>query len=72
MDEADGVSMWGHVFRPDFFLIMTWWRAWRVRSGPRWPAPILALTATATPGQGLYQRKARHEGWPRPRDRGYL
>jgi ATP-dependent DNA helicase RecQ len=46
IDEAHCISQWGHDFRPDYRMLGQYLP--RLRGGEN-PAPVLALTATATP-----------------------
>ena len=46
IDEAHCISQWGHDFRPDYRMLGQHLPALRNGSSP---APVLALTATATP-----------------------
>jgi superfamily II DNA helicase RecQ len=46
IDEAHCISQWGHDFRPDYRMLGQYLPALR---GDLEPAPVLALTATATP-----------------------
>ncbi|MGD0155481.1 MAG: ATP-dependent DNA helicase RecQ [Terracidiphilus sp.] len=46
IDEAHCISQWGHDFRPDYRMLGQYLPALR---GKPDPAPVLALTATATP-----------------------
>jgi len=46
IDEAHCISQWGHDFRPDYRMLGQHLPALR---GTEKPAPVLALTATATP-----------------------
>jgi ATP-dependent DNA helicase RecQ len=47
VDEAHCISQWGHDFRPDYRMLGEHLPALRGNGGDR--APVLALTATATP-----------------------
>ena len=49
IDEAHCISQWGHDFRPDYRMLGDWLPALRKGSGESESAPVLALTATATP-----------------------
>ncbi|MGB0063590.1 MAG: ATP-dependent DNA helicase RecQ [Terracidiphilus sp.] len=46
IDEAHCISQWGHDFRPDYRMLGQYIPALR---GADTPAPVMALTATATP-----------------------
>ena len=46
IDEAHCISQWGHDFRPDYRMLGQYLPALR---GAEDPAPVIALTATATP-----------------------
>jgi ATP-dependent DNA helicase RecQ len=48
IDEAHCISQWGHDFRPDYRMLGQHLPALRNGSAEQ-PAPVLALTATATP-----------------------
>ncbi len=48
IDEAHCISQWGHDFRPDYRMLGQHLPALR-GTGADQPAPVLALTATATP-----------------------
>jgi superfamily II DNA helicase RecQ/superfamily I DNA/RNA helicase len=49
IDEAHCVSLWGHNFRTDYFMLKKWIRQILCHNQPR-EFPILALTATARKG----------------------
>jgi RecQ family ATP-dependent DNA helicase len=49
VDEAHCISQWGHDFRPDYRMLGERLPALRKGNGEGQPAPVLALTATATP-----------------------
>ncbi len=46
IDEAHCISQWGHDFRPDYRMLGQYLPGFRSSSNP---APVIALTATATP-----------------------
>ena len=48
IDEAHCISQWGHDFRPDYRMLGQYLPGLRGEATDR-PAPVLALTATATP-----------------------
>ena len=48
IDEAHCISQWGHDFRPDYRMLGEHLPGMR-GDAPEGPAPVLALTATATP-----------------------
>jgi RecQ family ATP-dependent DNA helicase len=49
IDEAHCISQWGHDFRPDYRMLGERLPALRKGNDEGQPAPVLALTATATP-----------------------
>jgi RecQ family ATP-dependent DNA helicase len=49
IDEAHCISQWGHDFRPDYRMLGERLPALRKGNHEGQPAPVLALTATATP-----------------------
>jgi ATP-dependent DNA helicase RecQ len=49
IDEAHCISQWGHDFRPDYRMLGEQLPALRKGNGEGQAAPVLALTATATP-----------------------
>ncbi len=49
IDEAHCISQWGHDFRPDYRMLGERLPALRKGNGEGQAAPVLALTATATP-----------------------
>ncbi len=48
IDEAHCISQWGHDFRPDYRMLGQHLPGLRMGQGTDDPAPVLALTATAT------------------------
>ncbi|MGA3046688.1 MAG: ATP-dependent DNA helicase RecQ [Terracidiphilus sp.] len=49
IDEAHCISQWGHDFRPDYRMLGQWLPGLRAGTTDQDAAPVLALTATATP-----------------------